>query len=171
MAQDQSVQIKKEGAPPSAMVPGPLMSLRDEIDRLFDDFMQLSPLRGGLLGAPLARLGLRRAALPSADVIERDDGYEIDIDVPGLEKDNIEIAVSDHTLTIRCNVEEVKEEKGKEYYMSERRHETCSRSFPLPQGVDMDKVEADLKNGLLKITLPKTAEAMQKPRRIEVKTQ
>lgn len=167
MAENQPMQVKREAPQSPETVRSPLMSLRNEIDRVFEDFMW-PPFRGSLLRSPLTRLGLLHGA-PSADVIERDDCYEIDVDLPGVDKDDIEIALSDNTLTVRCEVKEEKEEKGEEFYMCERRHESCARSFALPSGIDMDKVEADLKNGVLKIMLPKTEEAQKKPRRVEVR--
>lgn len=162
MAEKQSVTVKKE---PSAMMRmgSPLAGLRSEIDRLFEDFMSWSPLRG-------TRLGLVRAFEPLADFIEKDDAYEIDLDVPGLQKDNIEIALSDGGLMVRCNVEEEKTEETGEYVLCERHHETFARSFELPSGVDTDKIDANLKDGVLTIMLPKTPEAQKQSRRIEVKT-
>ncbi|TAN56478.1 MAG: Hsp20/alpha crystallin family protein [Magnetospirillum sp.] len=170
MAENQPMPVKKEGAPPAEIMRRPLLNLRDEIDRVFDDFMSWSPFRGTMLESPLERLGLRRGAAPAADVVEKDDAYEITVDVPGLAKDNIEIAMSDNTLTVRCNMEEETEEKAGEYYLCERRHETCSRAFALPPGVEADNIQADLKDGVLKIMLPKSAEAQQKRKRIEVRT-
>jgi len=167
MPEKQSMPVKREAGAPAVMR-SPFVNLRDEIDRVFDEFMSWSPLRGGLFDRPLAQLGLRRAVEPAADVIERNDAYEIDIDVPGVRRDDIEIAVSDSNLTVRCDMEEVAKEEDKQYYSYERHHETFSRVFGLPSGVDADKIAADLDNGVLKITLPKTPEAQKKTRRIEV---
>lgn len=170
MAEKESMPVAKEGAPPVEAIRGPLMNLRSDIDRLFEDFMAWSPFRGSMLEEPFARLGLVRGARPRADLIEREDAYEIDIDVPGLKKDDIEIALSDNTLTVRGKVEEEKEEKGKEFYFCERQRGAFARSFGLPAGVDIDKVEADLHEGVLTINLPKTKDAQKKARSIEIKT-
>lgn len=169
MAEKQSMPVKKEAPPPAEPMRNPLVNLRDEVDRVFDEFMSWSPFRASLFQGPLTRLGLRRPSLPAADVIERDDAYEIDVDVPGLKRDNVEVALSDHNLTVRCQIEEKKEEKGEQYYCAERHHESFSRAFDLPPSVDAEKIAADLENGVLKITLPKTAEAQKKARKIEVK--
>lgn len=164
MAEQQPMPTKKPSAPPTEAMRSPLMSLRNEIDRVFEDFLSLSPL------AHWAQLGHHRGAVPTADIIEREDSYEIDIDVPGVTRDNIEIALSNQTLTVQCKSEMEKEEKGKEYYLCERRHEAFSRAFALPPNVDAEKVEADLKDGVLAIKLPKTAEARKQPRKIDVKS-
>lgn len=170
MAEKQSMPIAKETTPPTEAMRGPLMSLRSDIDRLFEDFMSWSPFRGGMLEEPFARLGLVRGAVrPRADLIEKEDGYEIDIDVPGLKKDDLEIALTDNTLTVRGKVEGTKEEEGKEYYFCERHRGSFARAFSLPEGIDADKVEADLQEGVLTITLPKSPEAQKKARRIEVR--
>ncbi len=169
MAEHQPVPVKKEaGVPTDPMMRRPFLSLRDEIDRVFDEFMSWSPFRASAWERPLARLGMRGGDL-SADVIEKGDRYEIDVDVPGMSKDNIEIALANGGLRVRCQAVEEKEESGKEYYSRERYHETCSRDFEIPAGVDVDKIAADLENGVLKIVLPKTAEAQKQPRKIEIR--
>jgi HSP20 family protein len=168
MAEKQSMPVRHE-AGERPMVPTPFHNLRDEIDRVFDEFMSWSPFRGGLLDRPLAQLGLRRGMVPAADVCERADAYEIDIDVPGVKTGDIEIAVSGDTLTVRCEVGAEQKEEGTQYYSYERRHETFSRMFGLPAGVDPDGIAADMENGVLKITIPKTAETQKKIRKVEVK--
>ncbi len=169
MAEQQPVPVKKEaGVPTDPMMRRPFLSLRDEIDRVFDEFMSWSPFRASTWERPLARLGVHGGDL-TADVIERDDAYEIDVDVPGMSKDNIEIALSNGDLRVKCEMKEEKEETGKEYYRRERFHESCSRDFELPAGVDVEKIAADLENGVLKITLPKTPEAQKQPRKIDIK--
>ena len=166
MPEHQSIPVRKERGGAVANARPPLHGLRSEIDRLFDDFMSWSPFRG--IDMPPAALS-PRIGMPAADYIERDKDYEIDIDVPGLTKDNIEVSLTDHRLTVRCNVAEEREEKGKQYYFSERRHEAFARTFDLPSGVDNERVEADLKERVLKIVLPKTAEAQKQARKIEIK--
>lgn len=171
MAEKHDVPVRKEAAPPGEIVRSPMLGLRHEIDRLFDEFLSWSPFRSSRFEEPLAQLGIGRGALrPRADMIEQEDNYEIDIDVPGVKRDDIEISLSDNTLTVRCQVAEQKEEKGGEYYVCERQHGSFSRSFTLPHGVEADKAEADLHDGLLTITLPKSEEAKKKARRIEVRS-
>ena len=73
------------------------------------------------------------------------------------------------TLTIKGEKQADKEEKQKDYYVRERQYGSFERSFSVPAGVDADKIEASFKNGVLKVTLPKTAEAKKAAKKIEVK--
>lgn len=171
MAEKQSMPITKEGAPPPEAMRAPLMSLRSDIDRLFDDVLSWSPFRRGMLDEPFARLGLMRAVVrPRADMIEKEDCYALDVDVPGFKKDDIEIALTGNTLTVRGKVEEQKEEKDGDYYLCERQQGAFARTFSLPEGVDADKVAADLREGVLTVTLPKTPDAQKKPRQVEIRS-
>jgi HSP20 family protein len=108
-------------------------------------------------------------ASPAVDVTESDKAYEITAELPGLDEKNIEVNVANGGLTIRGEKKEEKEEKQKDYYVSERRYGSFERYFSLPEGVDADKIQASFKNGVLKVTLPKTAEAQKPAKKIEVK--
>jgi HSP20 family protein len=86
-----------------------------------------------------------------------------------MDEKNIEIKLSNGTLTIKGEKSEEKEEREKDYYVSERRYGSFMRSLRVPEGVDRDKIEATLKNGVLKVTLPKTAAARSSEKKISVK--
>jgi HSP20 family protein len=75
---------------------------------------------------------------------------------------------SDGTLTIKGENEEAKEQRKGNYHLSERRYGSFQRSFSVPDGIDGDKIEANLKKGVLTLTLPKSAEAQKKEKRIAV---
>lgn len=105
-------------------------------------------------------------ASPRIEVSETQDAFKITADMPGMEKDNIKIAVEDSTLTI--SGERSEETKGDaKVVWSERRSSSFQRSFRLADNIDSARVSADYKNGILEVTLPKKEEA--KPRTIEVK--
>jgi HSP20 family protein len=104
---------------------------------------------------------------PRADVVERDKHYEISIELPGIEKDNVKVSVENGLLTVSGQNEGEHEDQGKGYYRLERRYGAFSRSFDLPEGVDAEKIEAAYKNGILKLNVPKAPEVM--PRKIEIK--
>jgi|tagenome__1003787_1003787.scaffolds.fasta_scaffold20714422_1 HSP20 family protein len=91
---------------------------------------------------------------------------KITAELPGMEEKDIEVNVSDDVLTIKG---ENKEGKKEDDYVSERHYASFQRSFHIPGGVDANKIEASFKNGLLTVTLPKTAEAQKPPKKIEVK--
>jgi len=171
MAEPQKSPIKTEQAPaPRAW--HPLETLQREVDRIFDDFTRGTwrwPfMRQGRL-EPLWRGELGWAASPAVDIAERDDAYEITAELPGMDEKDIELTVSEGTLTIKGEKSEEKEEKKKDYYVSERRYGSFQRSFGLPDGVDPDKIEAAFKKGVLTITLPKTPEAQKAKKKIAVK--
>ena len=84
-------------------------------------------------------------------------------------RSNIEVKVADDILTIKGEKKEEKEEKDKNYYMSERRYGSFQRSFQLPAGVDQSKIDASFQKGVLTVTLPKSPEAQKKEKKIAVK--
>jgi HSP20 family protein len=86
-----------------------------------------------------------------------------------MDEKNIEVKVADDVLTIKGEKREEKEEKNKDYYLSERSFGSFQRSFQVPNGVDTDKIEASFKNGVLTVTLPKSTEAQKAEKKITVK--
>lgn len=89
--------------------------------------------------------------------------------MPGVDPGNVELKIANDTLTIKGEKKDKKEEKKEHYHCSERRYGSFQRSFTVPAGVDADKVEASFKNGILTISLPKTAEAMKNEKKIAIK--
>jgi HSP20 family protein len=107
--------------------------------------------------------------MPAVDVVESEKAYEITAELPGMDEKNIEVKVTDGSLTIKGEKQEEKEEKERGYYLQERHYGSFERSFELPESVDPDKIEASSKNGVLTVTLPKKAEAQKAAKKIEVK--
>jgi HSP20 family protein len=149
----------------------PFADLRRQIDRLFDDFQWSWPTTGRTVFdmEPFWRGELSWGKAPAVDVAERDNGYELTAELPGMDASNVEVKYADGVLTIKGEKKEEKEEKKKDYYMSERRFGSLQRSFRLPDGVDADKIAANFKNGVLTVTLPKTVEAQKSEKKITVK--
>jgi HSP20 family protein len=150
----------------------PFENLRREIDRLFED------LDGGLrsrFARPLFDVQSfwpREAGWgtsPAVDVAETDNAYEITAELPGLDEKDIEVKFADGVLIIKGEKQEEKEEKKKDYYLSERSFGSFQRSFQVPEGVDADKIEAGFKKGVLTVTLPKSAAAQKAAKKIAVK--
>lgn len=134
----------------------PFENLRREIDRLFDEWR----LPSRLFGLEVPRVS--RAAwqvMPAVDVVEKDDAYEITAELPGLDEKDVEVKLSNHTLTIKGEKTEAKTDKQQDYYLSERRYGSFLRSFRVPEGVDVNKIDANFAKGVLTVKLPKTAEA------------
>ena len=151
----------------------PLVTLRREIDRLFEASF-LNPFRGLQLQRSMfdlepSRQGGSSVASPAMDLVERDNAYELTADMPGLDEKNIEVDVANGVLTVRGQKEEEKVEKKQDFHLRERRFGSFSRSVRIPNTVDADKIEATFKNGVLKVTLPKMPVAQKPTKKIEVK--
>jgi HSP20 family protein len=139
----------------------PLEAFQREFNRLFEDFFRAPAWAGGAEGM--------FAAAPSVDVKETDTEYEVSAELPGMDEKDVELTLADNLLTIRGEKKTEREEKDKNYYLSERSFGSFRRTIPLPAEVDEDKVEAHFRNGVLTVRLPKSAEAQARTRRIEVK--
>jgi HSP20 family protein len=105
---------------------------------------------------------------PAFDVSETEKELIIKAEVPGIDKKDININLSDGLLTIKGEKKHEKEEESENYHRVERRYGTFSRTVRLPFEVEVDKVDATYKDGVLKITVPKSEAA--KPRKIEIKS-
>jgi HSP20 family protein len=109
------------------------------------------------------------SAMPAIDFSEDDKAYHIAAELPGMTEKDIDVSLSGDTLTIRGEKRDEREEKTKNYHLSERRYGSFQRSFTVPAGVDRDNIDASFSAGVLKLTLPKTADAVKQQRKIEVK--
>lgn len=172
MATETTLPVTKKPSAPALVDDTwrPFGALRKEVDRLFEDFGESflrQPLRS--LASLERAWPTKFATTPAVDVTETDKGYEITAELPGLDEKNIEVNLANGGLTIKGEKKEEKEEKNKDYYVSERRYGAFERYFTLPEGVDAGKIEATFKNGVLKVALPKTAEAQKPAKKIEVK--
>ena len=160
----------KDTAPASSRSWYPFETLRREVDRLFEDFDGWSaPFKRSVFDyAPFGRFA-PSARVPAVDIAEKDGNYEITAELPGIDEKDVEVRLADGGLTIRGEKKEQKEEKQKGYHLSERRYGAFERFFAVPEGVDEDKVSAVFKNGVLTVTLPKTAEAQKREKKIAIK--
>ena len=104
---------------------------------------------------------------PDFDVKETKDAFIFKADVPGIEAKNLDVKLAQNRLTVSGSREEEKRQKGDTYYTYERSYGSFSRSFTLPEEVDAEKISADMKDGVLTITVPKLPEAQAK--HVEVK--
>jgi len=142
---------------PTAFQGGFPVDFRREMDRLFDDFGFTRP------AAPAGNW-----AVPATEVREDDKNYVIAAELPGLKKEDIEIGVADGVLTVKAEkkAEETKEEGNVHY--SERRYGTYRRDFRLGENVDVENIKADFTDGVLTVTLPKTAPAKPEAKKISI---
>ncbi|NEK42728.1 Hsp20 family protein [Rhizobium leguminosarum] len=143
----------------------PLDSLRSEIDRVFNDFGSPSIFDRAFGRMPAA---FSRGML-AVDLVESEKAFELSAELPGVDAKDLDVTLADGVLTIKGEKNETKEEKEKDYYLSERRYGSFHRSLELPRGVDSEKIEANFSNGVLKVSLPKTPERQQNGKKITVK--
>lgn len=141
----------------------PFLTLRREMDRLFDD-----AFRGFGLGSGFG-LSDRAAWGPSVDVQETDKGLEVIAELPGVNEKDVELNVTDGVLTIRGEKKTDRTDKGEGWHVMERSYGSFARSIALPKEVDEAKASAEFKNGVLHVTLPAAPEARRKAHRIQVK--
>jgi HSP20 family protein len=143
------------------------------MDRMFDHFMRS-------FGFPAFRRmaepeqwseGGFNFASPAIDFAEDDKAYHLAAELPGLSEKDVNLTVSGDLLTISGEKREESEQSEKDHHYSERRFGSFRRAIQLPQHIDRDKIDAKFKNGVLEVTLPKTSDAMQRQRKIEVKAQ
>ncbi|MFL5256705.1 MAG: Hsp20/alpha crystallin family protein [Rhodopila sp.] len=154
----------KQTTPVPSGAPDYWRSFKAEMDRLFDRFT-------GTLGiAPFQALrgeSIFAMPIPAVDITEDDAAIRLTAEMPGMTEKDVQVSLSGNTLVIKGEKRQEREEKDKGYHLSERCYGEFQRSFLLPDGADSDKVEASFANGVLTVTVPKTAQAA--PKKIEVK--
>lgn len=135
--------------------------------RMFEDFWR-RPVADRLAKEGVWPFTGLRASHPMVDLYDEGEALMMKVEVPGLTKEDLELQISDHVLTIRG--EKKKEEKIEEqdYYRCERTFGVFSRMVQLPTSVMVDKVTATFKNGVLEVRLPKSEDAKKKETRINI---
>jgi HSP20 family protein len=131
-------------------------TLQDRMNRLFRETQGNSP-EESLTSSSFA---------PAVDVYEDEHNVTLKIEVPGIDEKDIDVRIENNTLTVHGERKIEKEEKEENYRRVERQYGSFTRTFNLPPTVEAEKVQADYDKGVLKITLPKKAEA--KPKQIKV---
>jgi len=135
-----------------------LMSLRQAMDRLFEDsFVRPSRLIGDF----------GETAMPALDIYQTPNEVVVKASLPGVKPEDVSIDITGETLTIKGESKAEQEVKKEDYLYQERRYGIFSRSVALPSGLKTDKAEAAMENGVLTLTIPKVEEA--KPKRISIK--
>ena len=145
------VEVKK--AEPAA-VPDLWQNFRTEMDRLFDRFTAFGvPSLPRLFTTPpgfIAPAITMRA--PAVEIIEDDGAWRLTAELPGLSEADVEVVLTDDVLTLRGEKKQEREEKGKNFHVSERSYGSFARSFALPDGVNREGIGAEFAKGVLTIT-------------------
>lgn len=137
--------------------PAPLAALQEEFGELASTLL-----------ADVGEMWPLSRVVPSLDLSETDNTVDVRMDLPGIKAEEIDIHLTDNTLTVSGERKEEKEEKGKTFHRVERRQGRFSRTVTLPCCVDDSKVDAQYKDGVLTIKMPKTDEA--KSRKVKVRS-
>ncbi|GBD96866.1 MAG TPA: Hsp20/alpha crystallin family protein [Nitrospirae bacterium] len=141
----------------------PFSLLHEDMDKLFEDFFR---------GFEIEPFGGRLSSFrPDIEVSENDKEIKITAELPGMDEKDIDVSLSDNTLTISGEKKEEKESKGKDYYMKERTYGSFRRSIPIYAEIEPEKVDARFKKGVLTITLPKSEKEIEKKKKIAVKVE
>jgi HSP20 family protein len=140
----------------------PVFSLQHDMNRIFEDFWRR-------FDQPFGAFARSDGSGPRTDIAETETTLEVSVELPGIDQKEIDISLTDGALTIKGEKKSEREENKKGYHLSERSYGSFYRTIPLPSGVDTDKANAQFKNGVLTVTLPKTQEALSRVKKIEVK--
>jgi len=163
---------EEEPAPPAAQIPArlegspdPFSALRMEIDRLLDGGFR-RPISSGLFSQSV---GAVAAPLrPNVDISEGKKAYAVRAELPGVEQEDVSLEIEGHTLLIRAEKRQDREEEDEGYHWVERSYGAVQRVLSLPDDADVETIEARFKNGILKLRIPKLAARAAQGRNIQI---
>jgi len=147
------------GFPYNFMMASPFQSVRrmqHDMDRMW------SQLAGTELAEPTTWA-------PNVDISEDPTQWKVEVDLPGVDKDQISVDVREHELVIKAEMKKEVEETKPQYYRRERRYGSFERHLELPNAIDDAKITSNFKDGVLRVYIPKTEEAHKTSRHIPVK--
>ncbi len=137
-----------------------IAALQERMNRLFSDIRTKSPFREEEI--------VQGSWIPAVDIYETNEAIVLNAELPGVTPEDISVEVKDNTLTLKGEKKFAREVKEENYHRVERSYGTFQRAFTLPGTVAQEKVKAQFKDGVLKITLPKVEEAKPKQIKVEV---
>ena len=140
-----------------------LEEMRKDMDRLFDEFF--SPVTRRRKGWLKPEMGV---IVPNIEMYDRKNEIVLKAELPGVDKENIDLTITKDSITLKGEVKKEEEIKEEDYYASERSYGSFTRTIALPAEVDSEKSKASFKNGVLEIVLPKREDAKPKEIKIEV---
>lgn len=132
-----------------------------DMERVFDSLL------GRTVGSALRATNSGKF-VPSLDITETPEDFQVTVDLPGVNPDDVKLEMQDGSLSISGHRESKTEEKEKNYHRVERSSGTFFRSIPVPSEVDVDKIEANYEQGVLHVKLPKSEK--QQPKKIQIRT-
>lgn len=168
MVKENSQETVPAKAEPASVRESWGMHPLEEFGRLFDDFSTSRWMRPWRWDRPHSHgLSIMAPRTPRVDVVERDSEVLVRAEVPGIDRKDLDVSVTENTATIKGqSSRETKEESG-DYYRCEIERGAFARTVPLPASVDADKAQATFSDGILELTIPKMKESRR--RKVEVK--
>lgn len=169
MGKEKSKSDKKQLAETTTSNPFQEMEKRLlQMEKRFADFFPGSWLHPSKWELPeWTSLDSVELTTPKVDVIDRDDDILVRADIPGVKKENLEVSLTDNTITLKGSTsEEKKEEKG-DYFRSETMKGSFARTMSLPSDIDGSKATSSFKNGVLEVVVPKLEKARRRSVKIE----
>jgi HSP20 family protein len=106
---------------------------------------------------------------PDVDILETKDDLVISAELPGLKKEDLSLTLEDHTLTLRGEKKRKPADEDEDYQLNERTFGKFCRSFTMPDAADLEKIRSSFKDGLLRVSIPKSQPAKQKEIKVEFK--
>jgi HSP20 family protein len=167
MAEQSKTEVQPAKSGEVVKAPSRMLRPFEEMERMFDDFFGRGLLRP-LRFERMPELSLPwEGRLPKLDIVDRDNEVVVRAEVPGVKKEDLEISVTGDLFTIKGQTRrEEKEEKG-DYYRCEVSQGSFSRTVTLPAAVDEAGAKAQLKDGMLEVTLPKTEKSKKRAIKID----
>jgi HSP20 family protein len=163
-----SDMVKKESVP-ARRGNDPYQAFRSEMDHLFDSFFGDCGLVAPRLGGMPSPFNGDAIVVPSVDLAETDKEMTLTVELPGMEEKDVNLSVRDGMLTLKGEKKYEHEDEKKDLYLVERRYGSFQRSFRLPDTVDADKIDARFDKGVLRVVIPKKAEAVAPVKKIAIR--
>ncbi|OPY77934.1 MAG: Spore protein SP21 [Syntrophorhabdus sp. PtaU1.Bin153] len=136
-----------------------------DVDKWFDEFVR-RPF--SLMGLPQVRFPGEGELMPSVDIFEEKGDVVVKAELPGINKEDIDVTLTEDAITIAGEKKKEEEVAKKDYYRYECSYGSFNRTFTLPAEVQTDKVKTKFKDGVLEIRMPKTEEAKKKEKKIKI---
>lgn len=139
----------------------PFFDFQQEFDNLLQNFSRSLPFPA----AEFHNLNIT----PSIDIVEDENNFKVEVEMPGIDENDIKVSIDDNVLNIKACKNTSKKDEGKNYILREISYGSYERNIPLPENADIDKAESTFKKGMLWVTLPKKPTDKNKVRELEVK--
>jgi HSP20 family protein len=154
---------------PQAMRGYSFFEIQRDLNRIFDEFYRKIEMPSQRWGLSASRgLDLFQHHWPMVDISETGDEIQITAELPGVNKEELELSLSGDQLSIRGEKKKQQEKSGQDFYHLERYYGSFHRNIPLPCEVESDKVDASFRDGILTVVLKKTKAAQERSKRIKV---